>query len=116
MPSPRAGDGNHVTLRNMELRVARSLGLGLLLAGATLVSSAGSESSPPVVTTDSPEYCQKLLERLGQAIHTATEPPPVEVSSLSSEGQRMCNDGLTRGGVLRLRRALLILEQAAPAP
>jgi hypothetical protein len=40
----------------------------------------------------------------------------VEVASLSTEGKRMCHDGLTRGGILRLRRALLILEQSSPAP
>ena len=102
----------------MELRVAHSvgLGLGLLLMGGLLVPRAGGQSTPVVVTTDTPEYCQKLLDRLGQAIHAATEPPPVEVSSLSTEGQRMCHAGLTRGGILRLRRALMILEEQAAVP
>jgi hypothetical protein len=104
----------------MELRVAHSLslglGLGLLLMGGLLVAPAGGQPTPVVVTTDTPEYCHKLLDRVGQAIHAAAGPPPVEVSSLSTEGQRMCNAGLTRGGILRLRRALLILEQASVPP
>jgi len=100
----------------MELRVARCLGLGLLLTIFALVASAGSESTPAEVTTDTPEYCQKLVDRLSQAIQIATEPPPVEVSSLSTEGERMCSAGLTRGGILRLRRALLILEQMPVPP
>jgi hypothetical protein len=101
----------------MDVGVLRSAGLGLLLACGTLVaSSAGGDSIPPVVTTDTPEYCQKLFDRIGQAIHAAAMPPPVAVASLSTEGERMCDDGLTRGGILRLRRALLILEQGTAAP
>ena len=94
----------------------RTFGLGLLLVSGVFVSSAGGDSLPEVVTTDTPEYCQKLFIRISEAIHTATAPPPGEVASLSSEGERMCNDGLTRGGILRLRRALLILEQGTSAP
>lgn len=87
----------------------------MLLMGGLLVPPAGGESTPVVVTTDTPEYCQKLFDRIAQAIQAATQPPPMEVSSLSTEGQRMCSAGLTRGGILRLRRALLILEQAPGA-
>jgi hypothetical protein len=100
----------------MNLGVIRSLGLGLLLLNGGSAALAGADSAPEVVTTDTPEYCQKLFDRVGQAIHAAAEPPPVVVASLSTEGKRMCHDGLTRGGILRLRRALLILEQGAAAP
>jgi hypothetical protein len=68
------------------------------------------------VITDTPEYCQKLYDRLTKAIQAAGEPMPVEIGPLSTEGQRMCNTGLTRGGILRLRRALLILQQGPAAP
>jgi hypothetical protein len=100
----------------MDVRAIRSLGLGLLLLNAGTAAAAGADSAPSVVTTDTPEYCQKLFDRIGQAIQTATGPTPVEVASLSTEGKRMCHDGLTRGGILRLRRALLILEQGSAAP
>jgi hypothetical protein len=99
----------------MDLDMIRSFGLGLLLVSGMLVSSAGGDGIPVVVTTDTPEYCQKLFDRLSQVIQAATAPPPVEVASLSTEGERMCSDGLTRGGILRLRRALLILEQRPAA-
>jgi hypothetical protein len=99
----------------MDLCVIRSFGLGLALVSGVLVSSAGGDGIPAVVTTDSPEYCQKLFDRIGQVLHTAAAPPPTEVASLSTEGQHMCNDGLTRGGILRLRRALLILEKGPTA-
>jgi hypothetical protein len=98
----------------MNVPVFSAVGLGLVLASGALVSGAGGDSLPAIVTTDSPEYCQKLFDRISEVIHTTTAPPPVGVASLSREGQRMCNDGLTRGGILRLRRALLLLEQKAP--
>ncbi len=100
----------------MDVRVLRSFGLVLLLMCGVRVASAGDESIPAVVTTDTPEYCQKLFDRISQVIHTSAAPPPVEVASLSTEGERMCNDGLTRGGILRLRRALLLLEQRSVTP
>ncbi len=81
-----------------------------------MVSSAAGDSPPSVVTTDTPEYCQSLIDRIAQQILVAPAPPPMEVASLSNEGKRMCNDGLTRGGILRLRRALMILERGAAAP
>jgi hypothetical protein len=88
----------------------------VLLTCATLATSAGGDAVPPAVTTDTPEYCHKLMDRIGQALRAASTPPPLEVVSLSSEGEHMCDDGLTRGGILRLRRALLILEQMTPPP
>jgi hypothetical protein len=100
----------------MELNAIRSVGLGLLLVSSGMVGTAGGDSLPVVVTTDTPEYCQKLFDRVGQAIQAATAPPPVEVASLSNEGEHMCNTGLTRGGILRLRRALMLLEQTPPSP
>ena len=100
----------------MDLCVLRTFGLGLLLVSFLLISSAVGDSMPAVVTTDTPEYCHNLFVRISDAIHAATTPPPVEVVSLSTEGERMCNDGLTRGGILRLRRALMILQQQTTSP
>ena len=100
----------------MDLCAARTFGLGLLLVSFLLVSSAGGDFLPVVVTTDTPEYCHNLFVRITEAIQAAATPPPVEVASLSAEGERMCNDGLTRGGILRLRRALMILQQRTSGP
>jgi hypothetical protein len=47
-------------------------------------------------------------------VRVAETPPPEEVTSLSSEGQRMCDQGKTRGGILRLRRALLLMTHQGP--
>jgi hypothetical protein len=81
--------------------------LGCLLALAS--AGACAQDVPPQITTDSPAYCRQLHERVESLRQTATLAPPREVEDLSAEGLRMCDSGLMRGGVMRLRRALAIL-------
>ena len=59
------------------------------------------------VTTDTPEYCLHLLERLRQIEHS--RPPPQEVSFLTDQGKLMCDHGQIRAGITRLRRAMQIM-------
>jgi hypothetical protein len=82
------------------------VGLGVVLAGAMPVVG---QAPPQQVTSDTPEYCARLLERISELARTVPGPPPNEVVSLSIEGQRMCKQGQTRGGLVRLRRALALL-------
>ncbi|HEY4041410.1 MAG TPA: hypothetical protein VGM32_06150 [Rhodopila sp.] len=98
----------------------RTLGVaGLLLLGGWLVISGASvsaqvalvQTSPMEITTDTPEYCRKLLDRMSSLARLATTPLPREVTDLTSEGQRMCDHGQTRGGIMRLRSALMIMER-----
>jgi hypothetical protein len=85
---------------------ASCLAVAAMLFGAAPVS--GQQRAQPV-TTDTPEYCLQLFDRVSELVRVAGMPPPQEVTSLSSEGQRMCDQGQTRGGILRLRRALIML-------
>jgi hypothetical protein len=94
----------------------RRAALGAVLAVAPVLATASSQTGPVIITTDTPEYCQKLFDRIREALRTATEPPPSTVGSLSTEGQHLCDEGLTRPGILRLRRALLLLREGSPAP
>ena len=64
-----------------------------------------------VVTTDTPEYCLHLLDRVSELVRIATLPVPREVTDLTTEGHRMCAHGQTRGGIMRLRSALMIMEK-----
>ncbi len=64
----------------------------------------------PVVTSDSPEYCGVLMDRISGITRTTSIPPPTDAAMLSEEGERMCVHGQTRGGILRLRRALEIMR------
>jgi hypothetical protein len=72
--------------------------------------AARAQSRDPVVTSDTPEYCSVLLERITGITRTSVAPPPTEVAALSEEGERMCVHGQTRGGILRLRHALAIMR------
>lgn len=98
--------------------------LGLLMAaGALLPGTSGQvvaqdqivPSSPMVVTTDTPEYCLHLLDRVSEMVRLATIPVPREVTDLTTEGHRMCAHGQTRSGIMRLRSALMMMENGHSA-
>lgn len=86
--------------------------IGTLVGGlsgfATLVP-AYAQARDPIVTSDTPEYCDELLNRITGITRASAVPPPTEVAVLSQEGERMCVNGQPRGGILRLRRALAII-------
>jgi hypothetical protein len=76
----------------------------------------GSASGAPLeVTSDTPEYCLRLLDRVVDMVHASAAPPP-EATRLSSEGERMCDQGQTRGGIQRLRRAWVLLTHPDGTP
>ena len=75
-----------------------------------------SQPSPARVTSDTPQYCLHLLDQVSEMVRIAEAPPPQEVMALSSEGRRMCDQGLTRGGILRLRRALVLMLHQDGSP
>jgi hypothetical protein len=63
------------------------------------------------VTSDTPEYCLHLLDRVSEMVRLATIPVPRDVTDLTTEGHRMCAHGQTRSGIMRLRTALMIMEK-----
>ncbi len=85
----------------------------MLLLSLTTLSVAGLEAdtqAPPVeVTTDTQAYCQRLSDQVGERMRELKTPPPADVMRLSGEGERLCDEGQTRGGILRLRRAWLLI-------
>jgi hypothetical protein len=121
MPGPPAGEAASASVAAMSPRartatfagIAACLGLGAALAAAMPVVG---QPPPQQVTSDTPEYCMELLNRISELARMAPMPPPYEVTSLSMEGQRMCRQGQTRGGLLRLRRALALLLQKGDEP
>lgn len=92
-------------------RNALVLTLPLALGPAVALSQpAPAAPEPPLrVTTDTPEYCDHLAGRFASEQRTHPDVTP-EVQKLAQEGQQMCDTGLIRGGLYRLRRALLLLE------
>ncbi len=70
---------------------------------------------PMEVITDTPEYCLHLLDRVSELMRLADNPVPREVTDLTTEGHSMCSHGQTRGGIMRLRSALIIMEKGDAA-
>jgi hypothetical protein len=85
--------------------------IALGLTGFGVILPACAQSRDPIVTSDSPEYCGVLMNRISGITRATTAPLPTEVAVLSEEGERMCVHGQTRGGILRLRRALEIMRR-----
>jgi hypothetical protein len=86
-----------------------AVGVWVVTAGQPVAAQQTPDSAPMEVTTDTPEYCHYLSDRVHSQVHLASAPPPREVTDLSAEGQKMCDHGQTRGGIMRLRRALMLL-------
>lgn len=62
------------------------------------------------VTSDTPEYCLELADRVNNLVEVAQAKPPQQVADLQVEGKRMCAHGQTRGGIMRLRQAILLMK------
>jgi hypothetical protein len=103
--------------------IASSVSMAILVtvAGCAIAPStamAQGADDPPRSTTDTFEYCDHLVKRFGAEIPSRSRHPRAIV--LANEGQRLCLQGHTRPGILRLRRALMLLDepedQGAPPP
>lgn len=100
----------------MRLRTTLSFTMGLMAVGL----ASGPPPSDPVtnvdgvdVTTDTPEYCGSLFSQIARMPRRDNVPDSdenVEVNSLAMQGRRLCELGHIRAGLVRLRRALLILQ------
>src|SRR5471030_1394631 len=85
----------------------------LPISAASVSAQVGPAQAGPIeITTDTREYCQKLLNRIGELVRLATAPVPRNATDLTTEGQRMCDHGQTRGGIMRLRSAVMLMERA----
>lgn len=82
-------------------------------AGGTAAGAATSNAE--AVTTEDGRYCAHLQAKLAQVEQDALQPPLQEAVSLSAEGTRLCEEGNVRGGIRRLRRALVLLMHAQNA-
>ncbi len=95
--------------------LATGLVLGPPLAPPVGGQAVGGGAGPVErVTTDTPEYCAFLLNRLRVKLQDHSRPYPEEVSALSDQGERMCDHGEVPAGILRLRRAIRIVMSPAP--
>ena len=92
--------------------LASLVGLGVVILVAL---PGGGNPSPPVrITTDTPAYCQLLLERVHELARRAADAPRQEASGLADEGRRLCAGGEVRAGLLRLRHAVMLVMGSNP--
>jgi hypothetical protein len=94
------------------LAVAMLFSLAPAAAQSPSVQPVEPPAAPPApmrVTTDTTEYCDTLASRVAQAEQAKPRTPP-QVEELAEEGHHMCAAGLIRGGLVRLRRALMLLR------
>lgn len=78
--------------------------LRLPILAVVLAAPVLARGAEPVarVTTDGPDYCRELAQRLAPMPGARTEP----ARSLAEDGLRLCENGHPRSGVARLRRAI----------
>jgi hypothetical protein len=81
--------------------------LWAVLAAWVPAGAAGSEV--PRVITHTREYCEALSARVGE-LREARAPAPAEAVLLAAEGDRLCAQGQIRPGIMRLRRAIMLLR------
>ena len=77
-----------------------------------LLPPAQTDVPPARVTSDSPEFCAQLAGEVRDEERTRLPARvPADARALGREGQKMCEEGHVRPGILRLRRALQILKE-----
>lgn len=81
-------------------------GLGIALIAAVPVIG---QPPPAIVTTDTASYCRELSDKLTELVRIAPRPPEDEVLDMGSEGRHLCDEGQVRGGILRLRRGVMVM-------
>ena len=109
------------------LRLPRALmlsGLVLAVALATLAvrrTEMSAVAPPPAaaegalrITSDTLAYCQSLRAQVNALMRRDGGAASAEVLRLRATGERLCAEGEVRGGVLRLRGAVLLLMHRSP--
>ena len=92
------------------LRLLGSAVFAFLAFAPERAGSGQSDPPPMAITTDTVQYCTELARLVGEELRRWTVPPPPEVADLTRDGRRMCQTGMIRGGIARLRRAMVLLE------
>ena len=100
---------------------ATAMLISCMVAVSGAQSGSSSDSPPEQITTDTLAYCRELAVRLEQMTGSAVL-IPATVIRLSTAGRDMCEHGMTRGGIMRLRKAIVLMmhpdmdAEPAPAP
>lgn len=81
---------------------------------ASLALAPAARAQPPMqLLTDTPRYCAELFTKVQATQQALVAPAPQAVERLAIEGRQLCLLGEIEGGVVRLRRAMVILHKAS---
>ena len=84
------------------------------VAGCWTDARANAPAEPVRVITHTTQYCEELSVRAATLRRQAAAPQE-EARLLAAEGDRLCGQGQIRPGIIRLRRAIMLLRtQARP--
>ena len=83
----------------------------ILLAGLVAPLPARTQPAPMQILTDTQHYCAELFADVEATQNALIEPAPPAVDRLALEGRQLCSLGEVRGGVTRLRRAMVLLHE-----
>ncbi len=111
MTAPRqreVGYAMHLVMRSLPV-MALALTLSMAPSGPGQAQLLLAQSKPMVITTDTASYCGQLSSEVARAQMNSAKVPP-DVPRLAAEGRRLCNQGLIRPGIERLRRAWTLLS------
>jgi hypothetical protein len=102
----------------MTFRSWFAMPLACLLAVVAMPSVVllSAQEAPEVVLSDAPAFCVHLQHVLADLENRREEPVPADVKRLSREGTRLCDEGSTRAGIMRLREAMVLMSRGDARP
>lgn len=106
-PQREVGHAMSLAMRSLPV-VALALMLSMAPSGPGQAQLLFAQSKPMEITTDTAAYCGQLSDQVARAQLNSAKVPP-DVPRLAAEGRRLCNKGLIRPGIERLRRAWTLL-------
>ncbi len=84
--------------------------------GFAVIGQGDPKGAPLRVLTHTLEHCRELAHRAA-ALRAQAAAPNAEANLLASEGERLCTHGQLRPGIIRLRRAVMLLRgEPLPEP
>ena len=109
-PPPGEANGRKpYRMRSFLLTSGGALALAFVIALSLLPVEDATR-----VTTDTPDYGNQLYSQASAEARKTPVALASEVDSLVERGKQMCHAGQIRGGIIRLRRALMLMHLPPP--
>lgn len=107
----QAGGDTHGVMSGGSCIGAFLGGAAILFGSLAFTFTAPGQQAPMPLLTDTAQYCSELSNEVEAERQALISPAPPEVEQLAEEGRHLCAIGQVRGGVARLRRAMVLLRK-----